>query len=1007
MPTIDAATVRAVFEADIADLVRNTARAADAVESMASKSDTSAKKMSHGIGVAGAAIAAALGMAAKASIDNTLAFEKSMTSISALVGATDDEMAQYTDTVRRVGTETGVGAKQAADALYFLTSSGLDAAKSQDALEITAKAAAAGLGEQAQVADAVSSAMNAYSMSGMTASKATDIMVAAVREGKVEASEFAAQIGTAIPQAAQLGIRFDEVSAAVAGMSLTGIKAGEAVTRLEYAMRSIGSPSVRAEKVLANFGLSGEMLRATIREKGLLAAMEQLREAFKGNEDQLVRGLGSIQAYQAVMALTGENADQVKQVFAEVAESSGDLNTAFEKVAETSGHKMKVAMAELQEASLDVGATLLPVAATVVSSLSGIVSGFTDMSTGAQIGSVALLGILPAISTAGKAIEGLSGVWGGLQKAFAGGAMAGPVGLGLTAAAAGAAYIYLEMKKSAEEARDRQQALTQALIDGADPTTIATQKFAALVDSMEPIPAAAGDAAAALTDELGGSAYVADQVGEKWGETFGKIGQNSKTMFDLIKSGTDIFEKSGSALIDSFGDPIEKSLERATAAEREFVMSLVEGLETGKLTRKEVSDMIEVMDQLADSSDDAKEAQLDLIKSKIGKAISEDHSGVISTIANEAIAWSTASTELGKYEDAQRAVSAAIEARKPVEMGAETEGITDAAQATLDLEQAEKDAAEEAGALEKAIKDLGKEIDGYLGTMFNVPAAMDEVQGALLGMAAAIAENGSSTHGMTEEAIKTRDILRGWTSDVGDLIGAMQEQGATVEDQTATLAGLAGMYGDTMRAAGLSEEEIAVWTATVLAIPVGNPGLLAQERLLRDAGKSAQDATTEVDGVGAAVDSLNGKSATVTVSADVSAAWNAVQALNQLIATTTNSWILADAGSMAGGLGVNSASIGQMAEGGHIGPGDITTVGEEGPEFAVGRNGGVDIIPMGKIAGSSMGASSGGGMSKSGGGDTYIIQAHPDSRGQYEGRRVYDGLTREKRRRGGELAVTG
>ncbi len=49
-----------------------------------------------------------------------------------------------------------------AEALFFITSAGLEEKEALDMLEVSARAAAAGLGDIATIADAVTSAANAY-----------------------------------------------------------------------------------------------------------------------------------------------------------------------------------------------------------------------------------------------------------------------------------------------------------------------------------------------------------------------------------------------------------------------------------------------------------------------------------------------------------------------------------------------------------------------------------------------------------------------------------------------------------------------------------------------------------------------------------------------------------------------------------------------------------------------------------------------------------------------------
>jgi TP901 family phage tail tape measure protein len=84
--------------------------------------------------------------------------------------------------------------------------------------------------------------------------------------------------------------------------------------------------------------------------------------------------------------------------------------------------------------------------------------------------------------------------------------------------------------------------------------------------------------------------------------------------------------------------------------------------------------------------------------------------------------------------------------------------------------------------------------------------------------------------------------------------------------------------------------------------------------------------------------------------------------------------ILAKAGAVGAGVGAVLAGVGlyenakarnaqKRAKGGHIGGSDIAWVGEEGPELAVARGGGVEIIPMKDIPGFQGGGHIGSGQS--------------------------------------------
>jgi TP901 family phage tail tape measure protein len=157
-------------------------------------------------------------------------FEIAMQHIVGLVGISQNQVNQWSRDILSLSPQIARPPKELAEALYFVTSSGIKGAAALDVVTQSAKGAAAGLGETMSVADLVTSAMNAYKNSGLTASRSLDILTAAVREGKGEAAAFATQMGEVIPIAAKMGVSFDQVAAGMSAMTLTGTNVSEAAT---------------------------------------------------------------------------------------------------------------------------------------------------------------------------------------------------------------------------------------------------------------------------------------------------------------------------------------------------------------------------------------------------------------------------------------------------------------------------------------------------------------------------------------------------------------------------------------------------------------------------------------------------------------------------------------------------------------------------------------------------------------------------------------------------------
>ncbi len=287
-------------------------------------------------------------------------FETTLARIVGLVGIAKGEVDKMGESLKELGPAVGIGPDKLAEALFFVTSAGLRGADAMATVEAAAKASAAGLGEIADIADAATSAMNAYGAETLGASEATDVLVATVREGKLEASSLAGAIGRVIPIASEAGISFNEVGAAIAAMSRTGLDANEAVTALRGLLATIVNPTAQARDTLAEFGLTAEKLRATVREGGLLEVMQLMTDRFGDNADALNTVIPNVRAVTGFLSLMGTNAQSTVDIFENLSDVTGITDEALAAVADTTEFKVNQQFARLKSELIDVGADAAP-----------------------------------------------------------------------------------------------------------------------------------------------------------------------------------------------------------------------------------------------------------------------------------------------------------------------------------------------------------------------------------------------------------------------------------------------------------------------------------------------------------------------------------------------------------------------------------------------------------------------------------------------------------------------
>ena len=168
-------------------------------------------------------------------------------------------------------------------------------------------------------------------MANLSAAQATDILTAAVREGKAEAPALVAAMGQVLPIASEMKVGFDEVSATIAAMTRTGTDASTASTQLKGILSALIRPTKQAEKAFNEMGTSSSELRKTIREKGLLQALMDIRKLTNEyGEDAMARVMPNIRALSGMLDLMGANVGDNIKIFAGIKESVGASAFAYE-----------------------------------------------------------------------------------------------------------------------------------------------------------------------------------------------------------------------------------------------------------------------------------------------------------------------------------------------------------------------------------------------------------------------------------------------------------------------------------------------------------------------------------------------------------------------------------------------------------------------------------------------------------------------------------------------------
>ncbi len=176
--------------------------------------------------VLGAGITAVVGgvsQLAAAGLD----FEAQMANVNSIMQLSSDGIADLSTQVLQLAQNPGItqGPAELAAGLYNIASSGFAGADGLQILEASAISATAGMTNADTSARAITAALNAYGLGAENAANISDMMFQTVNDGVISFEQLANNLGNTLPVAASLGIGFDQLGAAYAQMTLSGVNA--------------------------------------------------------------------------------------------------------------------------------------------------------------------------------------------------------------------------------------------------------------------------------------------------------------------------------------------------------------------------------------------------------------------------------------------------------------------------------------------------------------------------------------------------------------------------------------------------------------------------------------------------------------------------------------------------------------------------------------------------------------------------------------------------------------
>lgn len=315
------------------------------------------RNVMRGAAAGGLALAAALFTGGKAAAG----LETNMRNVNSLLGLSEPAFDALTKQVVNLSTKLPQSAEILSSGLYDIASSGFNGADGLKVLNAAAVAASAGLSTTATAAQVITSVINAYGKSANDAADISDTLFQGVNLGVITFDGLASTLGDVIGAAAAAKIPIDQVTAAIATMTLAGVSAGETGTSLNRVIQSIVQPSDNMAVALKQVGF--ESGAAALQADGLKGVMDRLRETTGGNITAMLELFPDIRAARgalALMANDGQNYNRVSAGIVDVTARHGKAQKVLEEQLKSTSAQFKIFENKIIAVGITVGQHVLP-----------------------------------------------------------------------------------------------------------------------------------------------------------------------------------------------------------------------------------------------------------------------------------------------------------------------------------------------------------------------------------------------------------------------------------------------------------------------------------------------------------------------------------------------------------------------------------------------------------------------------------------------------------------------
>lgn len=337
-------------------------------------------------------------------------FEAQMSRVQAIAGATGDELDKLTEQAMQLGSETSFSATQVAEGMENLASAGFTTEEIMEAMPGLLDLAASSGAELATSSEIAASAIRGFGLEASEAGHVADIFAEAAARTNAQTEDMGEAMKYIAPVANTMGLKIEEVAAAIGIMSDAGIKGSQAGTSLRGALTRLTKPTDKMLGVMDDLGISfydneGKM-------KSLTEIIGMLQDATKDltdeQEQNALTTLFGTESLSGMVALINRGSDDLSDLTKSFKKCDGSASDMADTMLDNTAGALESLSGSLETAGIAIQKALAPEIKKLAKWIQGLVDDFSNLSDEQQLNILKIVGLVAAIGPAVKIVSKLS-----------------------------------------------------------------------------------------------------------------------------------------------------------------------------------------------------------------------------------------------------------------------------------------------------------------------------------------------------------------------------------------------------------------------------------------------------------------------------------------------------------------------------------------------------------------------------------------------------------------------